>query len=285
MCGSATPYCVSGQCVATQPLGSSCTSASQCSSNYCVNDVCCSTSACSSPGTCQTTGTCAAGTGACTYQTASNGATCGTNETCENGACNCATGYTSCSSGCTNVKADPQNCGGCGTVCASVTVSSPPNDNSVTCAGSQCVATLGITQGSGTFIFPDATLPAEFAFPVSVPNKFTVEAIVLYVNSGSFDVALYADGGGMPGSQLSGWVAVNGTGAVSTSITPQTLSPGTYWLALATPATTSGSNSIASIGPTGGYFAAGGLSLPTTWPTGETESSGSLWVEYMTGTE
>jgi len=64
-CAAATPYCVSGTCQVTAPLGHTCSSGAQCATGNCVNGACCSAASCPASDQCHLAGTCSSTTGQC----------------------------------------------------------------------------------------------------------------------------------------------------------------------------------------------------------------------------
>lgn len=109
-CGSSTPLCSAGACVATCPAGTR-----DCNGG-CVNTT-------NDPNNC----------GFC-------GNSCGANGACISGVCSCSAGATYCAgAGCTNTTTDNANCGQCGVSCG------PAG----TCTSSSCVCEPGVQSCNG----------------------------------------------------------------------------------------------------------------------------------------
>ncbi len=97
-CAAAGTFCASNVCVAKFPVGTGCSTSSQCALGNCVNGVCCDSAcngtcqACAANGHCGTApdGTTCSDANACTYGQTCTGGTCGggATATCTPGVCN-----------------------------------------------------------------------------------------------------------------------------------------------------------------------------------------------------
>jgi hypothetical protein len=129
-CVCASGYARDGGGVCKLDVGAVCGSDGECAGAFCDATGHCAVSLCGMPGACQANSTVSCGTNKIQLCSAH----------CQLGACNCASGYSTCGTSCFDLQNDSTNCGSCGHIC---TLGQTCSSGACSCPGGVCPTVLG----------------------------------------------------------------------------------------------------------------------------------------------